>query len=55
MSKLTINFESEQDLEDFKAWFMAGGGEDSLAEYCEARGEDFFLSELIDDEINMSR
>lgn len=55
MSKLTINFESQKDLEDFVAWFMDGGGEDSLADYCELRDEEFFDVGLSGNEIYMSR
>ncbi len=47
MSELIFNFESEEQRERFTAWLLDGGGEDSLAEYCEIRDEEFMGFDMV--------
>ena len=39
---LSFQFQSEDQKNDFSAWLQDGGGEDSLANYCEIRDQPYF-------------
>lgn len=50
---LTFDFESEGQKERFVAWFLDGGGEDSLAQYTELREEEYMSFSLNEDKIKV--
>ena len=50
---LTFEFESEEQKERFLAWFLDGGGEDSLAQYVELREEGYMSFSLNEDKIKV--